>query len=61
MIRYTSSWHCVVTTLREEGPLAFYKGTVARLCRVVPGQAIVFATYDTITQWVESFLQPPPE
>lgn len=43
-------------TLKNEGPGAFYKGTFARLGRVVPGQAIVFSSYETITQMLEKII-----
>jgi solute carrier family 25 (mitochondrial citrate transporter), member 1 len=39
--RYAGSWDCAKSIMRKEGFLAFYKGTLARLARVVPGQVCV--------------------
>ena len=54
--RYTSTFNCLATTLREDGFLALYRGLGARLCRVVPGQGIIFASYETISQSVAEVL-----
>lgn len=45
--QYKNTWDCLVKTWRNEGPLAFYKGTVARLGRVCMDTAITFMLYDT--------------
>ena len=36
--RYTSTINCFITIFKEEGFVGYYKGIVARLARVVPGQ-----------------------
>ncbi|XP_030370641.1 putative tricarboxylate transport protein, mitochondrial [Scaptodrosophila lebanonensis] len=46
--KYKGSWDCFFTTLREEGPFAFYKGTLPRLSRVCIDVGITFMLYDTI-------------
>lgn len=43
--RYKNTLDCAVTTWREEGPLAFYKGTIPRLVRVGMSVGIQFALY----------------
>lgn len=44
---YRNTWDCVVKTWKNEGPKAFYKGTVPRLCRVCLDVAITFMIYDS--------------
>ncbi|CAH0402836.1 unnamed protein product [Chilo suppressalis] len=46
--KYKNTWDCFVKTWKAEGPLAFYKGTVPRLSRVVFDVAITFTIYDSI-------------
>ncbi|XP_045770224.1 putative tricarboxylate transport protein, mitochondrial [Maniola jurtina] len=46
--KYKSTWDCFFKTWKHEGPLAFYKGTVPRLSRVVFDVAITFTIYDSI-------------
>eukprot|EP00162_Nutomonas_longa_P022890 comp6253_c0_seq1/m.6017 comp6253_c0_seq1/g.6017 ORF comp6253_c0_seq1/g.6017 comp6253_c0_seq1/m.6017 type:complete len:178 (+) comp6253_c0_seq1:1-534(+) len=45
---YTSTWDCTMKIVRNEGLAAFYKGTWARLARVVPGQGIIFMSYEAV-------------
>jgi solute carrier family 25 citrate transporter 1 len=52
--KYSSTMDCIMKTLRQEGPLAFYKGLIPRLGRVVPGQGIIFGVYNEISPRVES-------
>ena len=42
--------------VRSEGPLALYKGLFARLARVMPGQGIIFGSYELISSTVASAL-----
>ena len=49
---YNGAFDCVKKVLKNEGPLAFYKGLFSRLSRVVPGQGIVFGSYETIARYV---------
>ena len=39
-------------SMREEGPRGLYSGLGARLCRVVPGQGLIFMSYESISQFV---------
>ncbi|XP_049878956.1 putative tricarboxylate transport protein, mitochondrial [Pectinophora gossypiella] len=46
--KYKNTLDCFIKTWKHEGPLAFYKGTVPRLSRVVFDVAITFTIYDSI-------------
>ncbi|XP_014230306.1 putative tricarboxylate transport protein, mitochondrial [Trichogramma pretiosum] len=45
--KYKNSWDCAVKIWQNEGPRAFYKGTVPRLGRVCLDVAITFMIYDS--------------
>lgn len=45
--KYKNSWDCTVQVWKNEGPTAFYKGTVPRLGRVCLDVAITFMIYDS--------------
>lgn len=45
--KYKSTADCIVKIWKNEGPLAFYKGTVPRLGRVCLDVAITFMIYDS--------------
>lgn len=45
--RYKNTADCVLKIFRNEGPLAFYKGTVPRLAKVTLEVAIAFTMYNT--------------
>lgn len=45
--KYKSTIHCASQILKNEGPMAFYKGTVPRLSRVCLDVAITFMIYDS--------------
>lgn len=55
--KYKGTVDCVRQIIQNEGFLAFYAGVVPRLGRVVPGQGIIFMSYDTITRIVSSFVE----
>ncbi|XP_076453417.1 tricarboxylate transport protein, mitochondrial-like [Babylonia areolata] len=44
--KYKNTWDCAVKILKNEGPRAFYKGTIPRLSRVTLDVAITFMIYD---------------
>jgi len=46
--KYRGVVHCVSSIIKNEGLLAFYKGTTPRLARVCLDVAIVFTIYDKI-------------
>lgn len=53
--QYASTFDCFKQILSKEGVGVLYSGTVPRLGRVVPGQGIIFASFDTIVQNLETF------
>lgn len=48
--RYKSTMDCAFQILKNEGPQAFYKGTVPRLGRVCLDVAIVFVLYEEVVK-----------
>ncbi|XP_075223822.1 putative tricarboxylate transport protein, mitochondrial [Lycorma delicatula] len=46
--KYSSTWNCVQTVWKNEGLLAFYKGTTARLLRVTIELGFIFVAYDSV-------------
>jgi len=50
--KYKNTLDCALQIMRNEGPLAFYKGTVPRLGRVCADVAITFMIYD---KFIEAF------
>ncbi|CAH1113446.1 unnamed protein product [Psylliodes chrysocephalus] len=46
--KYKNTLHCLISVGRNEGPLAYYKGSIPRLSRVVFDVAITFTIYETI-------------
>ncbi|XP_063812204.1 tricarboxylate transport protein, mitochondrial-like [Pseudophryne corroboree] len=48
--KYKSTLDCASQILRNEGPLAFYKGTIPRLGRVCLDVAIVFVIYEEVVK-----------
>jgi solute carrier family 25 citrate transporter 1 len=51
---YKNTWDCFRTVLRTEGMKGLYKGVVPRMGRVVPGQGIIFMSFESIQSWVET-------
>mmetsp|Transcript_2850 Transcript_2850/g.4318 ORF Transcript_2850/g.4318 Transcript_2850/m.4318 type:complete len:287 (+) Transcript_2850:138-998(+) len=54
--KYSSTLNCAITMLKEEGITTFYRGLVPRCGRVVPGQGIIFLSFETVQVWVCKFL-----
>ena len=52
---YKNTFDCFHQMLRNEGVGAFYVGVIPRLGRVVPGQGIIFMTFESIQSSLESF------
>jgi len=52
--RYKNTFDCFQLILRNEGVGAFYAGVVPRLGRVVPGQGIIFMSFESIQASLES-------
>ena len=55
--RYSSVIDCIQKVVQKEGVLAFWKGVGPRLSRVVPGQGIIFMSYEQIQGVVEKRFQ----
>jgi solute carrier family 25 citrate transporter 1 len=51
--QYKSTLDCFQQILRNEGARALYAGVVPRLGRVVPGQGIIFMSFETIEKFLE--------
>jgi solute carrier family 25 citrate transporter 1 len=45
---YKNTFDCFATVFRQEGLQGLYRGTVPRMGRVVPGQGIIFMSFETI-------------
>ena len=54
--QYSSTLDCARQILQVEGVRGFYKGVVPRLGRVVPGQGVIFMSYETIADTLRAFL-----
>lgn len=52
--KYSGTIDCFKSILANEGIGAFYAGVVPRLGRVVPGQGIIFMSFETIQSTLES-------
>ncbi|EPQ30919.1 uncharacterized protein PFL1_01817 [Pseudozyma flocculosa PF-1] len=52
--RYRGTLHCVTSTLREEGVLAFWRGATPRLARLVLSGGIVFTVYEQIMSLLDA-------
>mmetsp|Transcript_24556 Transcript_24556/g.51110 ORF Transcript_24556/g.51110 Transcript_24556/m.51110 type:complete len:279 (-) Transcript_24556:240-1076(-) len=53
--KYANTLDCFKQILSKEGVGALYAGVVPRLGRVVPGQGIIFMSFETIVQNLEKF------
>eukprot|EP00545_Synedropsis_sp_CCMP1620_P003044 CAMPEP_0119023690 /NCGR_PEP_ID=MMETSP1176-20130426/30440_1 /TAXON_ID=265551 /ORGANISM="Synedropsis recta cf, Strain CCMP1620" /LENGTH=280 /DNA_ID=CAMNT_0006978799 /DNA_START=55 /DNA_END=897 /DNA_ORIENTATION=+ len=51
--QYKNTLDCFQRIVRQEGFAAFYAGVVPRLGRVVPGQGIIFMSFESIQGWLE--------
>ena len=48
--KYKSTWDCFVQIWKNEGPSAFYKGTVPRLARACLDVSVTFMLYDSFLE-----------
>ena len=55
--QYTGTIDCFKKIAAQEGVSGFYKGVVPRLGRVVPGQGVIFMSYETILEFTTTFLK----
>jgi solute carrier family 25 citrate transporter 1 len=51
--KYKNTLDCFVKIWQEEGLRGYYKGVVPRLGRVVPGQGVIFMSFETVQEVVE--------
>jgi len=51
--QYKNSLDCFNQILAKEGIPSFYTGFIPRLGRVVPGQGIIFMSFEAIQSWLE--------
>jgi solute carrier family 25 citrate transporter 1 len=51
--QYTSTLDCFKQIISKEGFVGLYAGVVPRLGRVVPGQGIIFMSFDLIESALE--------
>lgn len=54
--KYSSTVDCFRQIMKNEGVSGFYRGIVPRMGRVIPGQGIIFLTFDSIEGSVAKFL-----
>jgi solute carrier family 25 (mitochondrial citrate transporter), member 1 len=54
--KYKNTMDCFVQIMKNEGLKGYYRGCLARMGRVVPGQGIIFASMNTVTGLVNKFL-----
>ncbi|KAL5962762.1 Tricarboxylate transport protein mitochondrial [Taenia solium] len=60
--KYKNMFDCALKILRDEGSLAFYKGTVPRLGRVCLDVCISFMIYDTLMEsFTKAWLNQKPK
>lgn len=48
--QYRSALHCLRCILKEEGPKAFYRGTLSSYLKVCPSIAVTYGLYAFIIQ-----------
>jgi len=58
--KYKSTLHCVKEMLRNEGPLAFYKGVTPRLTRVCCEVGITMSLYGEIVKLLDTVWKTDP-
>ena len=54
--KFKGTADCFVKTLKYEGVAGLYSGVLPRLYRVVPGQGIIFMSFDFIEPVVKTAL-----
>ncbi|XP_045678130.1 solute carrier family 25 member 47 [Phyllostomus hastatus] len=55
--RYRGLLHCMVTSVREEGPRVLFKGLTLNCCRAFPVNMVVFVTYEAALRFSRGLLQ----
>jgi solute carrier family 25 (mitochondrial citrate transporter), member 1 len=54
--QYNNTLNCIRIIIKKEGVYAFYNGIIPRLMRVIPGQGIIFASYEKISHILHKLL-----
>lgn len=54
---YKNTADCFVKIYQAEGLRGYYKGIVPRLGRVVPGQGVIFMSFESIQDFVSKFVE----
>jgi len=52
--QYKNTLDCFMKLVKEDGVSALYRGVIPRMGRVVPGQGIIFMSFETIQDWIEA-------
>lgn len=59
--KYHGPIHCLVSIVRQDGPLGLYKGALPLVLRDGPSYATYFLTYNTLCEWLTPPGQKEPE
>ncbi|KAM4853886.1 solute carrier family 25 member 47 [Thomomys bottae] len=54
--RYRGLMHCVVASVREEGPRVLFKGLALNCCRAFPVNMVVFVAYEAVLRLTRDLL-----
>ncbi|XP_005390488.1 PREDICTED: solute carrier family 25 member 47 isoform X1 [Chinchilla lanigera] len=54
--RYRGLLHCVVSSVREEGPRVLFKGLALNCCRAFPVNMVVFVAYEAVLRLTRGLL-----
>ncbi|XP_065762517.1 solute carrier family 25 member 47 isoform X1 [Muntiacus reevesi] len=54
--RYRGLLHCVLTSVREEGPRVLFKGLLLNCCRAFPVNMVVFVAYEAVLRLTQGLL-----
>uniref|UniRef100_A0A0D9RD90 Solute carrier family 25 member 47 n=1 Tax=Chlorocebus sabaeus TaxID=60711 RepID=A0A0D9RD90_CHLSB len=57
--RYRGLLHCMVTSVREEGPRVLFKGLVLNCCRAFPVNMVVFVAYEAVLRLTQGLQAAP--
>ena len=52
---YKNTWDCAKKIMMNEGPRAFYKGTMSRMSQVMLNVATSFVIYDSVMEIFNKF------
>ncbi|XP_060037048.1 solute carrier family 25 member 47 isoform X4 [Erinaceus europaeus] len=58
--RYRGLAHCVVSSVREEGPRVLFKGLALNCCRAFPVNMVVFLAYEAVLRLSRGLLAAAP-